>query len=630
VPGPDIFLSYNREDAGRARQFADAFAADGFDVWWDAALRSGEAYDKVTEDALRSARAVVVLWSPRSVDSRWVRAEATLAERRKTLMPAMIEPCERPIMFELVQTADLSHWQGDKADGAWKAFAADVAGFVGAKGAAAPPARSGRDLALPRLDQLSVVVLPFANMSGDPEQEYFADGISEDIITDLSKVSALMVIARNTAFTFKGKHVDVRDVARQLNVTHALEGSVRKSGNRVRVTAQLIDGATGGHVWAERFDRALADIFDLQDELSHAIVGALKLKLLPEEKKAISDRGTDNVEAYDFYLRAWNAFREGMSGNDITLGYLRTATALDSNFARAWQLMAIMARNMSAAEPSRAAELIAMCDNALEHAHRIDPHSATAYSARAAQLYTIHQDWLGAEEAYAKAAKFARGVRNFEDLLRAIFLIVVGRANDALADFETYARLDPLFLPPMYIGTLDNLRRFDEATARQNRMRELGISNEISEAIALIRSLTQDDAETVRRNLAEISSISRNMWPWVRKVSDFDRPQAVLKALHAAFDDPAFQSSGGMMRIAPFAAYFGDDELVLRCQRRAYVEFAPQVPMHIWHPLYARARQTEEFKQLIRDLGIYDYWRKSGNWGDFARPLGDDDFEMIG
>ena len=124
-------------------------------------------------------------------------------------------------------------------------------------------------------------------MSGDPEQEYFSDGITEDIITDLSKVSMLKVLSRNTAFTFKGKSVDVGQIARQLKVGHVLEGSVRKAGGRVRITAQLIDAARDSHIWAERYDRDLNDIFALQDEISEAIVAALKVKLLPEEKKAI-------------------------------------------------------------------------------------------------------------------------------------------------------------------------------------------------------------------------------------------------------------------------------------------------------------------------------------------------------
>ena len=117
---PDIFLSYNREDSDTARRFAEGLEREGFSVWWDQTLRSGEAYDEVTEAALKAAKAVVVLWSPRSVVSRWVRAEATIADRNKTLVPVMIEPCERPIMFELTQTAELGHWQGDAGDKVWR------------------------------------------------------------------------------------------------------------------------------------------------------------------------------------------------------------------------------------------------------------------------------------------------------------------------------------------------------------------------------------------------------------------------------------------------------------------------------------------------------------------------------
>ena len=141
-------------------------------------------------------------------------------------------------------------------------------------------------------------------MSGDAEQEYFSDGISEDIITDLSKVSSLAVVSRNTAFGFKGKSVDIAQIGRQLKVAYVLEGSVRKAAGRVRITAQLIEVSNDNHVWAERYDRDLNDIFALQDEISQAIVKALKLKLLPEEKKAIEQRGTTNLEAYNLYLMA--------------------------------------------------------------------------------------------------------------------------------------------------------------------------------------------------------------------------------------------------------------------------------------------------------------------------------------
>ena len=183
-------------------------------------------------------------------------------------------------------------------------------------------------------------------MSGDAEQEYFSDGISEDITTDLSKVSALGVIARNTAFTFKGQSVDVCEVARKLGVSHVLEGSVRKAGGRVRINAQLIDGTTGDHVWAERYDRDLEDIFAIQDEISKAIVRALKLKLLPEEKKAIEKRGTTNVEAYNLYLLARQYWITGNHGDprreERVMRICGRAVEIDPYYAQAWALLAIV------------------------------------------------------------------------------------------------------------------------------------------------------------------------------------------------------------------------------------------------------------------------------------------------
>jgi len=191
----------------------------------------------------------------------------------------------------------------------------------------------------------SICVLPFANMSGDAEQEYFSDGISEDIITDLSKISALIVVSRNTAFTFKGKAVDVGQVATQLKVSHVLEGSVRKAAGRVRITAQLIDGANDSHVWAERYDRDLHDIFAIQDEISRAIVDALKVKLLPEEEKAIERRGTENVDAYNVFLMARQSYATGFEGDGRRMNAIirmcRRAVEIDPNYADAWALLAL-------------------------------------------------------------------------------------------------------------------------------------------------------------------------------------------------------------------------------------------------------------------------------------------------
>ena len=207
----------------------------------------------------------------------------------------------------------------------------------GAGGGASAGARSHRT---------GICVLPFANMSGDPEQEYFSDGITEDIITDLSKVSTLAVVSRSTAFTYKGRRVDVAQAARELGVSHVLEGSVRKAGNRVRITAQLIDAANDSHVWAERYDRDLNDIFALQDEISQAIVKALQLRLLPAEKKAIEQRSTTNLEAYKLYLmaRQYNATGTGRH-RELIVRLLKRAVDIDPGYARAWALLALCQAN---------------------------------------------------------------------------------------------------------------------------------------------------------------------------------------------------------------------------------------------------------------------------------------------
>ena len=187
------------------------------------------------------------------------------------------------------------------------------------------------------VEKPSIAVLPFINMSGDPEQEYFSDGITEDIITDLSKVSGLSVVARNTVFTYKGKSVKVPDVARELGVEFVVEGSVRKAGSRVRVTGQLINGKDDRHVWADRYDRDLTDIFAIQDEITHAIVEQLKVKLLPQEKKSIAQAPTDNVEAYTYYLRGRQFMqRHSKSNYQLARRMFAKAVELDSLYARAY------------------------------------------------------------------------------------------------------------------------------------------------------------------------------------------------------------------------------------------------------------------------------------------------------
>jgi adenylate cyclase len=337
-----IFLSYARDDVDAAKQLAGCIAEAGHDVWWDRHLHGGSRFAAEIDQALKDAQAVVVLWSPQSIGSAWVQDEAAEGRDSGRLVPVSLSSAKPPLGFRQFQTIDLGSWDGNGAPAAIAELLDAVAQTCGSQ--AAPESAGAPEKAAPK-KRTSVCVLPFVNMSGEAEQEYFSDGISEDIITDLSKVSALSVVARNTAFTFKGGSVDVKEVARTLEVTYVLEGSVRKAGNRVRITAQLIDGAAGDHVWADRYDRDLTDIFEIQDEISKAIVDALRIKLLPEEKKAIEHRGTNSVEAYNLYLMARQQWIAGTVGNprreEAIIRLCHQATLLDPDYAQAWALMAL-------------------------------------------------------------------------------------------------------------------------------------------------------------------------------------------------------------------------------------------------------------------------------------------------
>jgi len=378
---PHVFVSYARSTEAQARQVADALRVLGHEVWRDDELPAHRAYGEVIEERLRAAAAVVVIWSAEATRSQWVRAEADAAREKGTLVQVSVDGTVPPMPFNQIQCADLQGWDGDDSASGWRKVKGSITALLGASGGPVP-----RN---PKRDKVSICVLPFANMSGDAEQEYFSDGISEDITTDLSNISALAVVARNTAFTFKGDAVDVAHVAEKLCVSHVLEGSVRKAGSRVRITAQLIDGATGDHVWAERYDRDLTDIFAIQDEISKAIVAALRVKLLPTEKKAIEQRGTTSAEAYNLYLMARQYWVTGNHGDirreERVVRICRRATEIDPNYARAWALMAIAQSNLRFGFNAET-EL----DDGVEAGERalaLDPSIAEAHCPKARRLF---------------------------------------------------------------------------------------------------------------------------------------------------------------------------------------------------------------------------------------------------
>jgi adenylate cyclase len=270
----------------------------------------------------------------------------------------------------------------------------------------APAAKAGSAIGDRPEEKPSIAVLPFNNLSGDPQDDYFSEGITEDIITDLSKVSGLFVVGRHTSFAYKGKSENLERVAADLGVRYLLEGSVRKAGNRLRITGQLIDGGSGGHVWAERYDRDLTDIFAIQDEITRTIVEQLKVRLVPAEINAIGQAPTASVEAYNFYLKGRQFFHNATK-NFLRLGrhmFVRAAD-LDPQFARAFAGIANCDSRLVGwySEPIPEQQILDEADQALA----LDPLLSEAHAARGEALFLL------------------------------------GRNDEAEAEFEEAIRLDP-------------------------------------------------------------------------------------------------------------------------------------------------------------------------------------------
>ena len=342
---------------------------------------------------------------------------------------------------------------------------------VGTAAQAKAAATSEAPAALPSTaspPKLSIAVLPFANMSGDAEQEYFADGISEDIITALSKLSQLFVIARNSSFTFKGRNVNVQEVGRSLGVRYVLEGSVRKSGNRVRITAQLIDATTGGHLWAERFDRDLTDIFAVQDDVTQHIVGALALNLTEGDQQRLATEQTDNLEAYDCFLRGreqlWRFTREQ---NIQARELLQRAIELDPKFAPAYAFLAVAHGldyvNQWSTSPSTSME---QAEEFATRAVALDDRYPYAHWALGIiNLHLRRHDMAirEAERTISLAPNLADGHESLGNALH-----YSGRSEEALACFDRAMALNPYY-PDIFLHfqaqAMFQLGRYEEAVA---------------------------------------------------------------------------------------------------------------------------------------------------------------------
>ena len=329
----EIFISYARSTQAAALRFADALRAGGYAVWRDDELPPHRPYADVIEERLRAARAVLVIWSADAVKSDWVRAEADVARAAGKLVQLSADGAVPPMPFNQIQCDDLSGWNGDTVSPAWRKVEASIAhlvrGSVLAAASAEPrAARAGKP---------SIAILPFANLSGDPDQDYFADGMVEEIGAALGRFRSIFVVAAGSSLSLKNRGVSPQEAARSLGVRFLLDGSVRKAGGRVRIAVKLLEGASGAQVWAERFEDEVEDLFELQDRVALSVAGAIEPAVRESEIRRAAQRPTE--DAYDLYLRALPHYRtQARDGNAEALRLLDRATELEPDYGAALAL----------------------------------------------------------------------------------------------------------------------------------------------------------------------------------------------------------------------------------------------------------------------------------------------------
>lgn len=339
----EIFISYARSTEAEAHLVAESLRTLGYDVWRDDQLPAHLAYSDVIEERLRSAKAVVAIWSADALRSQWVRAEADVARLAGTLVQLSIDGTVPPLPFNQIQCADMNGWTGDDRTPGWRKVVMSIAALIEHGGqpphAALAAATSKPARGLP--EKPSIAVLPFANMSGDPEQDYFVDGLMEEIVTSLTRIRTIFVIASGSSLSLKGQGIAPIEAARRLGVRYVLEGSVRKSGDRIRIAVKLVDAVAGHQIWADRFDDTFSEIFELQDRIAQSVAGVIEFSVQNAETQRLIHRPTSDLEGYDLYLRALMPFRTySRKGLYEALDLLERAISLDPKYALALSLAA--------------------------------------------------------------------------------------------------------------------------------------------------------------------------------------------------------------------------------------------------------------------------------------------------
>jgi len=466
-------------------------------------------------------------------------------------------------------------------------------------------------------DDRSIAVLPFADLSQDQDQQYFTDGLSEELLNLLVRVDDLQVASRTSSFAYRGSTLGIPDIAQALKVGHILEGSVRKDGNRIRITAQLIEAGTDRHLWSENFDRELTDIFAIQDEIANAIVNALTGELGMDGEKAVTvEAVTENLDAYELYLKARELFiRRDQLSESIRL--FRKAVELDPEFARAWAGLAAVEAIIYDYVFDDGIDHFPLAKEAAEIAISLDPDSSLALAVLGSLATDWEFDMLRAAEHYHAALELDPNIASTW-LWLGLDLMTVGYVDEAMEAFQKCMDVDPGYLNCQQHLARAHLYKGDVATA--HRLHDASLEHGFyANSTVFVSTFVRSG----HRNLALLVADEAFLFAgapvieWIR-----------------AIENPGGDNSAGFARLKDWEARTDTGkalatEPVTLLSFRAYDEIVkdPLIARGaLWHPDGDEFRTTPQFKTIIRETGVYEYWQSKG-FPPQCKPIGDDDFE---
>ena len=632
-----VFLSYSRSDRKGALAVVRLLEGAGYDVWWDGLLEGGERFSHTTEAALDHARAVVVLWSKTSVCSHWVHDEATRGRETGRLVPLSLDGSLPPLGFGQFQSIDVSHALGKPhsepvqkllravaalhegaapAPRASRRVAAPVTRrkILLASGAVAATAAGGfalwkaRGLFAHAPDQRSVAVLPFANLSGDPAQRYFSDGLTSEIRTQLARNGQLQVAGQTSSEKAGGERDDARAIAQALGVAFVLDGNVQKAGGKVKIAAELTDGASGLSRWADSYERPLADIFAVQSEIGAAVAGALSAAIGGRAQGAgrTPVGGTGNVSAFDAYLHGRALYEAGIdeASDRRALAYFDEAITLDARYAAAYAARAralVVIGNLYAAHDERIQAYDAAVAAATD-ATRLAPDFAEGFSALGFALASGKLDMRGARAPFDRSHALAPG--DADVLSR--YATFRSNLRDHLQAGQVIARssaLDPLNART-FRSSGDIAYNGGDLPAAMAAYRKAITLNPtlagVNASLGFAQMLAGQDEAARTSFSAEKSAVRRlpGLAILARRAGDRAAADAALATLVAEYGDKSHY------QYAQIHAQWGNREQALLALRKAWALRDGGMMLMYADPLLAPLRDTDGYRALARSVGF--------------------------